>query len=469
MLPGGTPREPGRKEARPPVQATPPKPVATAPISAPKPKRAPNAAAPPIEPRARKLIRTAAPKPPESPRDCIHTATSAQTAPSPRRAAPTPAMTQEPPAREASQSSPTPQKAPVESSRELVAALARSLTDRNAASAAPEVSPGPTTGMATGTVQFGSDEGPSSLKRAAIEYPRGALRADRQGRVVMLLKLDDRGTLLRADIAESAGPRLDRAALRFARASTYAPRRPQGAPRAVQGAVAHHLQSAPVSMPLFDYILLGGPLMWPVVFCSVIALAIGQHKSTRLLRVRAELRSASPAPLRLSAFATGPSATPRQTLHDLERGLGSLGLIAATALGGDETGGLFLACLGDDDDVDYGGVATSPVQHRVGAVGDLDACNVFHGHQAGIELAVESGVQRNAVEQQGHMAGTHPANVDAGRSVIGGANMQAGQECDGLIQGSRAGFLNVICAGFADRGGLFRHGGLFPGHHDFAE
>ena len=84
--------------------------------------------------------------------------------------------------------------------------------------------------MTTGAVQFGSDEGPRFLKRAAIEYPRGALRADRQGRVVVLLELDERGTLLRADIAESAGPRLDRAALRFARASTYAPAARKGHP-----------------------------------------------------------------------------------------------------------------------------------------------------------------------------------------------------------------------------------------------
>ena len=84
-------------------------------------------------------------------------------------------------------------------------------------------------------------------------------------------------------------------------------------------------------MTLFDYILLGGPLMWPIVLCSVAALAIGLHKGVRLLRVRAEMRGGSPEPERLSAFATSPGATPRQALHDLERGLGSLGLIAATA------------------------------------------------------------------------------------------------------------------------------------------
>lgn len=84
-------------------------------------------------------------------------------------------------------------------------------------------------------------------------------------------------------------------------------------------------------MTFFDYILLGGPLMWPILICSVLALAIGLHKGTRLLRVRARLRGGSPDPQRLLAFASSTAATPRQTLHDLERGLGSLGLIAATA------------------------------------------------------------------------------------------------------------------------------------------
>ena len=84
FLGGQAPGTPGRKEARRPVQPPPPEPVMAAPIPAPKPRQPLNAAAPPVEPRARKPIRTATPKakPPEPPRDSIHTATSAQTPPS---------------------------------------------------------------------------------------------------------------------------------------------------------------------------------------------------------------------------------------------------------------------------------------------------------------------------------------------------------------------------------------------------
>ena len=243
---------PRPEEASAPTPTPPPRPVATAQASAPEPRQTLSASAAPAapvapvasaepkqarraeaasaEPEAREQARiaTATSKTLKPVPDHTQTATTARavTQPLPDRAASVnSASTQTPSA----QSAPA-QTSPAQSAQELVAALAQSLADKSAPSAASSADPGAAPGKTAGPVRFGSDEGPKFLKRAAIEYPSGALRADRQGRVVVLLELDDRGKLLRADIAESAGPRLDRAALRFARASTYAPAARAGRP-----------------------------------------------------------------------------------------------------------------------------------------------------------------------------------------------------------------------------------------------
>ncbi len=75
----------------------------------------------------------------------------------------------------------------------------------------------------SGVLVFGSAEGPSFATQARPEYPRLAVARREQGTVRLMVHLDGEGRLLHVEIVESAGPRLDQAALEAARASTYRP------------------------------------------------------------------------------------------------------------------------------------------------------------------------------------------------------------------------------------------------------
>lgn len=214
-----------------PAQKAPREFVADVPAAEPETHQAPAKTVQPAKPQVPEPVRTASAQlePLEPTRDHARLEVPAKAAPpstSAKSILPRKTPTQSAPASTAAASEAVAQTDEEPSSRELVAALARSLAEENAASAVRDEAPGRT----AAPVQFGSDEGPKFLKRADIEYPGGARRADRQGRVVLRLELDKRGTLLRAEIAESAGPRLDRAALRFARASTYTPAARDGRP-----------------------------------------------------------------------------------------------------------------------------------------------------------------------------------------------------------------------------------------------
>ncbi|MFZ5758822.1 MAG: energy transducer TonB [Thermodesulfobacteriota bacterium] len=87
--------------------------------------------------------------------------------------------------------------------------------------------PGPTAIQAAPAplrdVPFGQDSGPAFAKRVPPEYPRQARRMGRQGKVVLRLTIDERGSLAEANIVESGGPAFDEASLNAVRASSYRP------------------------------------------------------------------------------------------------------------------------------------------------------------------------------------------------------------------------------------------------------
>jgi biopolymer transport protein ExbB len=96
---------------------------------------------------------------------------------------------------------------------------------------------------------------------------------------------------------------------------------------------------------MFEYFLKGGPVMWPILLCSVVALAITIHKSWQYFRVRRDLGrpletiqeqgSCYLEPV-LQAVRQGQddrqvSLVGSRELKSLETGLGSLNLIAVIA------------------------------------------------------------------------------------------------------------------------------------------
>lgn len=70
---------------------------------------------------------------------------------------------------------------------------------------------------------FGDAGGPGFIHRERPTYPPLAKARKEQGTVVLMLHLDAAGNLSRVDIIDSAGPRLDEAAVKAAKASTFSP------------------------------------------------------------------------------------------------------------------------------------------------------------------------------------------------------------------------------------------------------
>ncbi len=70
---------------------------------------------------------------------------------------------------------------------------------------------------------FGDAGGPGFIHRERPAYPPLAKARKEQGTVVLMLHLDARGNLTTIDVVDSAGPRLDEAAVKAARASRYSP------------------------------------------------------------------------------------------------------------------------------------------------------------------------------------------------------------------------------------------------------
>jgi protein TonB len=77
-------------------------------------------------------------------------------------------------------------------------------------------------------VQFGSAEGPQFIRRVAPRYPTRAKRLHRQGIVLLLLTIDENGTLINVEIVNKAGFGFDEAAVTAVRESAFCAARKNG-------------------------------------------------------------------------------------------------------------------------------------------------------------------------------------------------------------------------------------------------
>ena len=93
----------------------------------------------------------------------------------------------------------------------------------NAGSGAGGAAGGTGSGGDGAPLTFGDIGAPSFSFQAPPKYPRQSVARKEQGTVTLLIHLDEQGHLRGVEIATSAGPRLDEAALEAARASSYRP------------------------------------------------------------------------------------------------------------------------------------------------------------------------------------------------------------------------------------------------------
>jgi|WetSurMetagenome_2_1015567.scaffolds.fasta_scaffold00020_47 TonB family protein len=84
--------------------------------------------------------------------------------------------------------------------------------------------------VALDTFSFASATGPNFIRRELPEYPVLARRMNKEGKVLLRLKIDEKGTLLNVEVIEPAGFGFTDAALDAVRKSTYRPAVKNGAP-----------------------------------------------------------------------------------------------------------------------------------------------------------------------------------------------------------------------------------------------
>jgi protein TonB len=77
---------------------------------------------------------------------------------------------------------------------------------------------------------FGSVDGPRFLKRVIPRYPKMAKRFGIEGRVILMLTIDEKGNLIEVEVVERAGYGFDREAVKAVKESTYLPAYKNGVP-----------------------------------------------------------------------------------------------------------------------------------------------------------------------------------------------------------------------------------------------
>lgn len=77
---------------------------------------------------------------------------------------------------------------------------------------------------------FGSSDGPRFVTKALPKYPRLARELAKEGTVLLLLTIDERGRLLNVEVMKSAGSGFDEEAVQAVKNSTFSPARRAGKP-----------------------------------------------------------------------------------------------------------------------------------------------------------------------------------------------------------------------------------------------
>jgi TonB family protein len=82
----------------------------------------------------------------------------------------------------------------------------------------------------TGVVAFGSADAPKFLHRIVPQYPPAARMRREEGRVMLKLTIDEKGTLMNVEVVESTGADFADAAVEAAKRSRFTPARKNNAP-----------------------------------------------------------------------------------------------------------------------------------------------------------------------------------------------------------------------------------------------
>lgn len=92
--------------------------------------------------------------------------------------------------------------------------------------------PGSATGSGSGPLdtEFGRPDGPQFEYRALPEYPFAARRLGKEGRVLLLLKIDEHGGLSGVEVLDGSDPLFVEAAVTAVKKSTFLPARKNGMP-----------------------------------------------------------------------------------------------------------------------------------------------------------------------------------------------------------------------------------------------
>lgn len=87
-----------------------------------------------------------------------------------------------------------------------------------------------TGGGGTGVIAFGSADAPKFLHRIVPQYPPAARMRREEGRVMLKLTIDEKGTLMNVEVVESTGADFADAAVDAAKRSRFTPARRNNAP-----------------------------------------------------------------------------------------------------------------------------------------------------------------------------------------------------------------------------------------------
>jgi periplasmic protein TonB len=88
-----------------------------------------------------------------------------------------------------------------------------------------------------GNARFGAADGPQFLHHEMPEYPSSAKRRKKEGKVVIIVTIDEKGKLINAEVSEATDQTFARSALEALKRSTFRPAKRNGVPIACRAAL----------------------------------------------------------------------------------------------------------------------------------------------------------------------------------------------------------------------------------------